>query len=336
MENNTVNNQQSDLKGITFGEYQKSDYDGYIKCLKDFFHNGYPYTDYLQKESLHKMIDSGELIVVIAKNKEGVVVGTVAAHNISGSKGKSVHLMLRCIANGYKRRGIATYQEGYLLDLIHERFSDSRSIGAEVVTNKIYSQITLYNRGFVFCGMCFMVYKNQLLMPTLKFSENSRMSLAIYTYAFSHEPVKIWAPEKYKAEIKSYYDELTVPCSFFEDSFTENETKYHIVNYAAHQTAEIFIDKVGAFNDNLEADIERLLESGYTLNCFFDVSEQGCTSQYDFFGKLGFYYSGIKPLTENGELMIMANTYNQKTGFDEIVIPDDKKYIINFTVGDKG
>lgn len=316
---------------ITFSEYRPEDFDGFYSCLHTFFLDGYPYTEYLQKDSLQAILETGDLIITVAKNRAGAVIATTAARCIHGENGSSVFLLLRRVADGYKMKGIATAQETYLLDLIRERFPDALSISAEVVTHRDHSQVTLSRRGFSFCGLCLTLYHSKVLMPKLEFPPHSRMTLAIYEMPLAPHPVTVYAPPEHRAYIEGVYHDLGVPCSIREeDSVPAEPLCYHIDRYAAHQAAELFIDRCGVPDETFERDIRALIDGGYTVVAFVSLCQNGCSELYRTLRRLRFRFSGMKPCVANGELMILSNTENYFGDFKDLVLPPDKEAILRY------
>ena len=329
-------NYDADGENITLCEYSPEDFDSFYACFNGFFQDGYPYTDYLQKDTLHQMLGEGDLIVLLAKNSKGEVVGTTAAQCVHGRNGSSVFLTLRRVADGYKMRGIATVQETYLLELIKERFPDALSINAEVVTHRDHSQVTLMHRGFVLCGLCLTLYHSKVLMPKLEFMPNSRMTLAVYEQPISPHPVNIYAPPEHREFIENIYREIGVECTVRENDTAPCEsTVYHIDRYDAHQAAELFIDRCGLPNEEMERDIRTLLDEGYTIVAFVDLCQNGSLKQYETLRRLNFCFSGLKPCVAIGELMILSNTENYFGDFTDIVLPPEKQSMLKYILEEK-
>ncbi len=321
---------------IVFAEYRPEDFDSYFHCLHAFFVDGYPYKDYLKKDTLQAMIDTGDLIVLLAKNSKGEVVGTTAAQCVYGENGSSVFLTLRRVADGYKMLGIATAQETLLLKLIEERFPDALSINAEVVTHRDHSQITLSRRGFSLCGLCLTLYHSKVLMPNLEFPPHSRMTLAVYEKPLAVHTVTVYAPPEHRAFIEEVYRTLGVPCTIrSEDIAPAEPLRYHIDHYDEHEAAELFIDRCGAFDESLERDIHELIAKGYTIVAFVNLRQSGCSEVYNSLRRLKFRFSGLKPLVAIGELMIMSNTENYFGDFKDLVLPSGKESMLEYILKEK-
>lgn len=321
--------------GVTFSEYSSDDYDGFVNCIDGFYHGGYPYKQYLDKEYLDKKTKDGSMIVTIAKNASGKIVGTSAAQKLDGVFSGSVLLLLRCVDKSCRGIGIGSRQELYLFELISKKFGDALSLYADVMTHDAISQGTLCRRGFSLCGIRMMLYKNEIMVPALRFPENTKMSQAIYCKAVGKKDIKINVPDELECFIKSIYDDLRVNADFAKKlGKTAEKGVYDWSDKPTHSSAEFYIVVSGKdFEKEFLPLIESKISEGYTAVAYINAEKSGAVDVYEKLKENGFYFSGIKPLSENGEYIVMSHSKACKNVFENIILPAEKEYFLEKIIG---
>lgn len=320
-------------RNILYAEYQKEDFDGFFCCMESFFHNGYPHDDFLQKDSLHRYVDSGDLVLSVAKTRDGKIVGTSGALRSTGRFGTSVTLTLRCVSQEYQGQGVGTEQERFLFALIAKRFPDIRSIHADVTTHNTHSQNTLVHQGFTLTGLCLMQYNNHAFLPELTFDPGTCMSPSVFVKAVKKDAVTLYAPPEHRSFIRGIYDELGVPCSFVEPApAVQTESLYHWDICRKLGASELIIDRAGTMSAQLKKEIADMIDSDCTIISRLNMSQEGFFGQYREMLAEGFVFSGIRPLRGEGECMILSHL-GKHDHVDDMILPEGKEHIMNYILG---
>jgi len=322
------------MEDIFFREYKDSDYDGFLSCINDFYADGYPYPYYLDRKNIYNMQKSGELILTVAVDKGGEIVGTVAALKKNDNLCGGILLLLRSVLSKYRGRKIASRQLEDLLQLVKERFVGAKCFYADVMTHDAISQCSLIHRGYTFCGLRCMAYKNELIAPKIAFEKGTKMTQAVYCKAIDNSPVFLYVPNAHKEKIKEIYNNLGVNVTFLkENECVEGKTKYSIETDNRNQFSEIIIDAVGIDFFNALDKIRECLKNKQTVIAYLNMKDSGCLIAYNQLRMLNFYFSGISPLFENSEYLILCQTDNCKENFHEVQIYENKEEIINYILG---
>lgn len=316
---------------ITYSEYEAKDFLGYTNCLNGLYHGNHPYPLYFNKEFLQNLIDKGELIITLAKTEDGKVVGTSVAQLCKGTFENSVMLGLRCVDSNYQGMGIGKNQETFLFDLIKKRFGNAKSFYADVVTNNVYSQNTLVKKGFVFCGMNMMFFREPSYKSTYE-EDDYKLSMAIYAKANLVENVEIYPPKQYADMLKAIYDSLNVKTKFLTGKAI-GETEFTYETLEKHDTSEFFVKKVGADTHDLISKIKEHLKKGNVVSVYMNMKSAGSEELAEELEKLDFYFCGTKPLNENGEYLLMCQTKNHKGDYRNIQVPNESKQLVDLIIG---
>lgn len=320
---------------ITFRLYRPEDYDGFLACINDFYHGGYPYKEFLDPRFLERECETGNMILTVATDADGQIVGTSAARRASGAFEGSVLLLLRCVLAKCRGMGIGSRQELFLLEQIRERFSDALSLYADVMTHDPVSQITLGRNGFALCGLRMMLYKNEIMVPALPFEKGTKMTQAIYCKAITESPVTLYELPAERERIDAIYAELGVTHTYLPDEGVA--TAYTVFSEEAsalHQKSEFVVETVGEdLSATLMPVIRRRIDEGYTMVVYLNLCHTGCVAAEATLKAAGFLFSGIKPLSAHGEYAVFSHIRNCVRNFEYIKLPADRQKFLDDIVG---
>ncbi len=307
---------------VIFSLYKDEDYDGFFACIDDFYHGGYPYEAYIDRENLRRLLDRGDIIITLAKTQEGRIVGTSAALRMTGRFDGSVLLLLRCIVKDMRGRGVGGAQELFLLEQIRLHFPEALSLYADVMTHDSVSQSTMLQKGFVFCGLRMALYKNDRIVPTLPYQDGTKMTQAIYCKNNRKtEKRTLFAPQEHRGALRAVYEALGVSVNFCSDDEPGvGDASCETEICEPHKSAEVYVDRHGDIA-RLIADVGALLLSGYTAVAYINMSLAGCTATYKALSDIGFYFSGVKPLSTGGEYLVLSHSRQCVLVLDDIKLP---------------
>ncbi len=302
-------------------DYERKYHKEYIECIEGFYGNGYPYREYLDEEFIVKKIQSGDFILTLAVTDTDKVVATVASERMHGDFEGAVLLLLRNVLSDYRGSGVAALQLNDLLMKISNRFPDAVSVYADVMTHDAVSQNSLVHRGYTLCGLRLMIYDNKVMLPKLNFEPGTKMTQAIYCKNLTKSEVLISPPKKYLEIIEKTYKRLGVSCVFKQKTNTlEEDGRYSYKQSKRYQKGEFIINRAGK---DLMAFIKSHIhkEENYTFIAYIDMNDT-CSFAVEELKKLGFYFSGIMPLTNGGEYLLMAKTDACTENFEQIVLAE--------------
>ena len=320
-------------KLISFCEYTEKDFDSYRDCYNRFYKGRYPHTEYLEKSSLHTILKSGNLLLTLGKLENGTVVSVSAAKRLTGALDGIVLMFMRCVSTDFQSKHVGTNHEKYLLERIKYHFPNTPALQADAVTFDIKSQRTLLQNNFKLCGFCFMMYDSATVLPELTSRYGTRMSFAIYCNPQKTDDVIIYPPEEHKTAIVDIYKTLGIKCIIQNAIHVNDNTEYEIIRYDEHKTAELFIKTPGNSRaDEMLSVLNELIKNGYTISGEINMSHQGCTGIYRKLKEIGFYFSGIRPLSKNGQYLVVSQTQNAQCGFETVLLPDEQKKLLQYII----
>lgn len=317
---------------IFFSEYEEADFENYFICYNKFYQGGYPRVEYFEKNSLREKLATGNLLLTLGKLADGTVVSVSAAERKTGVLDGIVELFMRCVAPAYQGRHVGTEHEKYLFERISVRFPDATSLQADAVTFDVKSQTTLKKNGFSLCGFCLMMYDSKRVLPALSCRPGTRMSFAVYCKPLRKPDVTVYPPPEHSEMIFKLYERLHIQVHSADGVCSQpTETEYEIARCDEHKTAELTIKVPG--NDGapkMLAELKEMFANGYTVTGQVNMSRPGCVPMYRLLQKAGFYFSGVRPLSNDGQYLLVAQTANSSCGYDTVFVLESEEFLLDY------
>lgn len=328
-----VNRETGFRAEIDFRLFCKGDGEALRQCVADFYGEGYPYKEYLDESFLLEKISAGDMTVLCGVTREGEIISTSALYRSREFWGSAL-LMLRVVKNAYRDMGIGKAQEDLLFQFAEEH-QKLQSLYADVMTHNSISQRGLVRRGFVYCGLRMMLYRNSIMVPNLSLAQDGRMSQAVMCRKVCAGSVgDLHCPAEHEDEVRRIYGELGVTCGIDTGwvlplhektrlSWQEEEV-HHLVIVMVHTVGEDFPEILSCKMGQLKQ-----WEDGTAL-CYLNLRDGAAVSAYGALRDQGFFFTGIKPLQEEEEYMILAYTGSQRIRYEDIHLHDNGKELLSY------
>lgn len=306
---------------IDFRLFAKGDGGAFRRCIEDFYGDGYPYREYLEEEFLLEKIAAGDMAVLCGVTGDGEIVSTSALCRSREFAGSAL-LMLRVVKKAYRGMGIGGAQEDYLFHFAEEH-KNLRSLYADVMTHNTISQRGLARRGFVYCGLRMMLYRNPIMLPQFDLAPDGKVSQAVMCRRVSSGSVGVLhCPAEHEGEVRRIYGELGAACEIdaSEGVPGQGETRLSWQQEEAHHLAAVIVHGVGGEFSKLLSDRMRQFRQwgDGTVLCYLNLRDKAAVSAYSALKDEGFFFTGIKPLQEEEEYMILAYTGSQRIRYEDI------------------
>ena len=324
---------------VRFRPYKTSDFKMYLECVQAFYKDGYPYKEYLQETRLHQKIIEKELFVTVGETEDGKIISIVAAILQTGSFTNSILFMLRNVLPEYSGVGIASKQLDYMIEQLPKQFPNAESVYADVVTYNSISQQSLIHRGYVLCGMRLMLYKNEIMVPNLTYDAGTKLTQTVYCLNLKNGIQKtIYVPEEHKERISSIYQKLGVKaeCLDMSDCIQEDNFKkqnhFQFTLMPEHEKAEWMIQEVSNnFVKEITISFEQYEKMEHrTAVVYLNMCDSHCKTAWDYFRRKGFYFSGVKPLNQEYEYIMLSDTKHCNEQFKNIVLCEGEACLLEY------
>lgn len=325
--------------GVCFRPFCKGDGEGFRRCIADFYGDGYPYKEYLDEDFLLEKCGSKEMTVLCGLTDQGEIISTSAVRMDEEFRGSAL-LMLRVVKEAYRGMGIGKAQEEYLFHYA-EKQEGLCSLYADVMTHNSISQGSLVRRGFVYCGLRLMLYRNPVMVPELPLPRDGKMSQAVMCRKGCPQPAKVLhAPAEHAKEVGRIYRELGVECRI-DTVYTMPVSAATVLSWkeeAEHHSYIVTVRKVG--RDISEILAHKMEQMGrmkdVTLLCYLNLRDLAAVYGYETFRQAGFFFTGLKPLQEKEEYMLLAYTGRQRIRYEDIHLHGDGERLLSYIKAHQG
>lgn len=318
---------------INFRLFCRGDGEALRQCVEDFYGDGYPYREYLDESFLLEKIALGDMTVLCGVTREGEIISTSALCMSHEFKGSAL-LMLRVVKRAYRNMGIGKAQEDHLFCFAEEH-QKLQSLYADVMTHNSISQKGLVRRGFVYCGLRMMLYRNSIMVPNLSLAQDGRMSQAVMCRKVCAGSVgDLHCPAEHEGEVRRIYGELGVACEVdaCEAPPLHEKTRLTWQEEETHHLATVMVHAVGEdFPEILSCRMGQFKqwEDGTAL-CYLNLRDVAAVSAYGALRDKGFFFTGIKPLQEEEEYMILAYTGSRRIRYEDIHLHDNGRELLSY------
>ncbi len=340
---------------VSFRLFRRGDGEEFRRCIEDFYGDGYPYKEYLEEEFLLEKCASGEMTVLCGVTPDGEIISTSAVRQDEEFPGSAL-LMLRVVKEAYRGMGIGKVQEERLFHYA-EGQEGVCSLYADVMTHNSVSQGSLARRGFVFCGIRMMLYRNPVMVPGLGLAKDGKMSQAVMCRrGGTHRIGVLYCPSEHIGVVRRIYGELGVECGIADadridggvqaDGRTEyecmlsssvrapdrTETNMSWKEEEAHNSYILRVQKVGTdFDKRLTLRMEQIEEHrDATVICYLNLRDVGAVCGYEILVRAGFFFAGLKPMQEKEEYMLLTYIGGQEIRYEDIHLHENGEKLLSY------
>lgn len=317
---------------IHFRPFRRGDGPSFLRCIADFYGDGYPYKEYLEEEFLLEQCRDGEMVVLCGVTPEEEIVSTSAVRLDKDFEGSAL-LLLRVVRAAYRGMGIGKAQEDRLFGYVEQQ-EQLASIYADVMTHNCVSQGSLARRGFVYCGLRLMLYRNSVMVPGLKLAEEGKMSQAVMCRREGMADVgTLYCPEEHAKEVQRIYKELGAACRIdTAGSLPCQDTVMSWQEERIHHSAILTIHRAGKdFPDALRARMGQVKEwEDVTVLCYLNCKDPAAVFAYGQLRQAGFFFTGVKPLHVREEYMLLSYIGRQAIRYQDIHLHQDGEAMLSY------
>jgi len=274
-------------------------------------------TSMYDKHILAYDITTGKKNIVVAeKDKEIIALESCCDDKYFE---KTILLKTQITAPAYRKAGVNKAIVDYIFtefDLTHWN-----SAYAYAITNNSVSQHTSIAKGFEMTGMIFNSFMASELLSAgdnCSVPKPKRTHAVIIKNILLKEVGDLFVPTYLHQIFRAVYNTLKVKFTLVGDADTPpiygESTQYVFLDNAFHHNCEIIVNRVGSDLNNIVHTIESKHGKNplQTYNLFLNSKDKDAIAGFHILSKLGYVFTGIKPLGNNAEYLIMYHSENVK------------------------
>ncbi len=296
-----------------------------VKLLRKQHGDLHPNRKYYDEMYIADAIRDGRLAFVICETPSGDCVGMICADAESEFAGCLLFCLLTVLP-AYRGHALGDHMQRFLNEALDDTKYDC--LYAHCLTLDTVSQNTKKRYGYHPTGLLLNRYYFDRRAENVAGLELTlrRSHLVMCKPMAKRDAGMIYPPAEVRDAVYGVYDALGVAYALpGQMPDAPEKSAARVREYARHRYLELFIQGTG---DDIEKIIRRyfspdMLAGGWSFTAFVDMRRAGCARAYDILKERGFFYTGLQPLTGEGEYMILHNSRDAGRTMDALaLIPD--------------
>lgn len=294
-----------------------------------YISHGYTFFDDLiyYPERIIALNRSGELVSAVAVTGENVFMGHAALH-YPYEGARIAELTFAFVNPEYRGQGAMNR----LCEFLFARQQTGLcGVYAYAVTNHVYTQKAMSKYGLSDCGIELATSPATWMFKGIEGDSSQRISVAqSFRYLRNPEPSALYPPPHHREMIEKICGALRGRHTFSapetsEPVFASGQSVIETKVYAAEGSAEIFVkacgpDVISEVKAILRSLCLKQIASITLLQNLGDPSTFFMTAEFE---KMGFFFSGILPMSLVGDALILQYLNNVEFDYDKVVILTD-------------
>lgn len=280
---------------------------------------------------------SGHIIFLVLELENGVVAGMMALKSFFPQE-TQCEIASQIFKQEYRGFHITRSFFEYGIKIIRQK--NYSAMYALPVTFHRISQILLEDLGLIPCGFLLGTFLMKNITHSYGKDDCIKHSMGIMVRAQDKQDAgKLYVPSGVRTYIENTYRKLGVTYQMAEDAPDTalnllKESRITVVNDAYQCNCTITIDaaslETGKFMTEIRAIMERYrFISNQTMNALVNMKDAAAPYAYHILERLGFFYTGVKPLCSEREYLCMHHPVEVPLGFHHYILSDSFAEILH-------
>lgn len=299
------------------------------ECVRDEYGESYPMKCIYDTQLFAAKLRGDDMTAILALTEENEPVASLALAPSGDLKGVR-ELTMHVVCRRYRGFHVGTALTKALIE--QPEVQKLCSVTAHAVTFHPKAQHQTLSCGLVPTGFLFMVHSNRILHHTFSVEGVDKQSLAVAVKAERKRNAgTLYAPSEHRAFIESIYHRLGVDFVFAEGSEPKGECRISSKQDEEHHTRTLMLYCGGAgLEERLDAYLNAEHFPDQTMSVFLDMNSPSAPFTYQLLKDRGFIFSGLQPLCENGEFIILNHPMGMRVPFERLSIDDGYKELFDY------
>ncbi|MDO4938706.1 MAG: GNAT family N-acetyltransferase [Lachnospiraceae bacterium] len=303
---------------------KKDDMQGYAECMDSVWGQTYPNKIAYHPEQYMNAIENGRYYSVGSFSKDGEFAGHTSLWewvNIPG-----VYELGMCAVKEKFRHN--SMQERMVSACIEEAKKDNKktALYTEAICDHPYSQKTFYKCGLRPCGFTLNHYPPDVLVSSFS-DPKAYTSLCMLTLPLKKTRKTVYVPKELKCILEDIYKDCGYDRELLidrTDSATGKSSSMITYSELLKSAGIIYYDLGSGSIKEFENYQKEIAEHGAdVVHMHISLKAPGIADMYDAAKKSGFFFCGIIPDTEFGDMLYMEKMVNCEVEFDEIICSNE-------------
>ncbi|MBP3780037.1 MAG: GNAT family N-acetyltransferase [Selenomonas sp.] len=312
---------------VGYREFRPADVTGLIACIKDEYSSTYLKPEFYEPDFILNGVAKGEFHFLVAE-AEGKIAAALGL-KLNMPHETTCEWITGVVLREYRRFGIMNTLFQMALDKMAAMPGISAGYGFSVTYHDI-SQRAMGHLGFVPCGFMPSVLAIQNISHSFVRDKNTKHHHIIIVKCQEKDNAgTIYVPAEHTNIARQVYDSLGVKVNT-ESSFVPLSGESHclVENDAGQASCSIWVEESGA---DLAARISGIEENyqdpQQTFNIMLNVSDERAVAAYHELRRLGYFFTGFRPISGKNEFMLLHNPGRIQIDFTSLAIAEAGEYL---------
>ena len=312
-----LTNSEGKKISVCFRSFQPQDAEGIINVITDEYGKTYIKRNFYNLNTFEKYEKSGHTRFIIAELKYGKIIGMISLNDFLPRE-KVYEPASAVVLKEYRQYGIFKHLVEKALK-IEEKTKNMYACYVHVIMYHDITQRVFEEIGFTPCGITY----SELLMLNSSHSyqrdENIKYPYGIMMRKAERKDVgKIYIPPEHIEIAQKIYNSLSVKFEITSKSEKlSGKTSIFIEDDEPQQRCTIAVDEIGTDLIAKVKEIQNERKEPYQIfNLYLNISDPKAITAYKELLKIGYFFTGFRPLCSDRELIVMHNPCKVQINFD--------------------
>lgn len=306
---------------VTLREYRPGDEEGMLACIRDEYGDTYFKRSFYLPEFLKREAQSGRMTFLVAQTTPGEIAGMMLLKEFAPRE-NMCEIASQIFRKKYRRYGLAMPFFQYGMEIVL-----SRNYSAAYCLPVLFHDITqrlLYRLEMRAAGFVLNVFDVEQIVHSYQNKRNKKHSQGIQIRAIGKRDAgRIYVSEEHREFCSGIYRRLgAAVCMERQCGDPKHLPDTSILTYRQDErqaSLEISVDLTGAdLTEQVAALQERFpLRGKQTANLFLNISDANAVWAYKALCRLGYFFTGLKPLCSEREYMVLHHPGEVKIYFED-------------------
>jgi hypothetical protein len=334
----TLKNDRGDVLDVIIHPYRPGDEYGMLDCIRDEYGDTYYKRDFYNPLSFAKQEEKGNMRFFVAESRDDGIVGMLLLKQYR-PEDNICEIASQIFRKKYRGYHLAMPFFEYAIDILkNEDYSSAYCL--PVMFHDI-TQRSMRRLGFHATGIILNVFDVDHIVHSYDNGRNHKHSHGIQVMALGQKDAgTIYVPAKHQQFVGEIYRKLGVSCRLSDRrpdmvEIGERIPEKSIISFkedAIQKNLEICIHRAGL---DLKQCIQELhdvfpLQGKQTAGIFLNCTDIGAVWAYELLNRMGYFFSGMRPLCGSNEYMVLHNPGEVEIMFKDYRTIDEFDWLLDY------
>jgi hypothetical protein len=323
-----LKNDRGDVLEVLVRPYIPGDENGMLACIWDEYRDTYFKRDFYNPLYLTKQAQKGSIRFFVVQTRDDGIAGMMILKQFAPEE-DMCEIASQIFRKKYRGYHMSKPFFQYAMDILEH--DDYSAIYCLPVLFHDITQRAMDRFGLHATGAILNVFDTDQIVHSYDNGSNHKHSQGIQVKAHRKKDAgTIYIPTEHRMFVGELYRKLGVDCRIKEgkSGITENIPEESVISYKQDGVQHSLEIRIHVAGQDLKQKIRELhevfpLKEKQTSGIFLNCSDANAVWAYETLRKLGYFFTGMRPLCSENEYMVMHNPGAVKIAFDDYHVNEE-------------